>query len=465
MLDWLPWSHVSGACNQFATLMQRRQLLHRRRPAHAGPVRGVAAQHQGNSAELLHQRAVRLRDAGRCAGAGRGAAPSNSSASCASRCTAAPACRRRCTTASSGSRSRRSASASSSRRATAPPRPRRAACRSTFPTEAVGIGLPMPGMTLKLVPNGPRYEVRVRGQIVTPGYLVQPGGESRHLRRGRLLPHRRHGAAPRPGRHPEGTAVRGSPGRGLQARHRFLGRRRQAACRVPGSVRAVDRRRRGLRREPVVRRDARLAEGAAHAGTARPNCGRGCRRSMRVAARASASSGSSCSSNRRAPTSTKCRTRARSTSGSPSPAAPLTSSACTNECPAPTSSCRRARTSAATTDQRMRSVDDGHQRLCRSGHGRQSRHRRSASCGCCSSRAPRRCTSAAAIRPPRRTSSNSTRDVASRSSSTSRITTRWRARPRDMRRRQPGRQQRRPVHATRRCSAQPTCRSRGRKWK
>jgi feruloyl-CoA synthase len=41
-----------------------------------------------------------------------------------------------------------------------------------FPTETVGIGLPMPGMTLKLVPNGPRYEVRVRGQIVTPGYLA-----------------------------------------------------------------------------------------------------------------------------------------------------------------------------------------------------------------------------------------------------------------------------------------------------
>ncbi|HEX6572285.1 MAG TPA: hypothetical protein VF055_09695, partial [Steroidobacteraceae bacterium] len=33
---------------------------------------------------------------------------------------------------------------------------------------------PMPGMTLKLVPRGPRYEVLVRGQIVTPGYLGSP---------------------------------------------------------------------------------------------------------------------------------------------------------------------------------------------------------------------------------------------------------------------------------------------------
>lgn len=44
-----------------------------------------------------------------------------------------------------------------------------------FPTEEVGIGLPMPGATVKLVPAGDRYEVRVRGQIVMPGYLDSPG--------------------------------------------------------------------------------------------------------------------------------------------------------------------------------------------------------------------------------------------------------------------------------------------------
>lgn len=43
-----------------------------------------------------------------------------------------------------------------------------------FPTEEVGIGLPMPGLTLKLVPSGPRYEVRLRGQMVMPGYLSNP---------------------------------------------------------------------------------------------------------------------------------------------------------------------------------------------------------------------------------------------------------------------------------------------------
>ncbi|MES5483324.1 AMP-binding protein [Bradyrhizobium sp. INPA03-11B] len=42
-------------------------------------------------------------------------------------------------------------------------------------TERVGlIGLPMPGITLKLVPNGPKLEVRVKGPSVMPGYLGDP---------------------------------------------------------------------------------------------------------------------------------------------------------------------------------------------------------------------------------------------------------------------------------------------------
>jgi feruloyl-CoA synthase len=42
-------------------------------------------------------------------------------------------------------------------------------------TERVGlIGLPLPGITLKLVPNGQKFEVRVKGPTVTPGYLGRP---------------------------------------------------------------------------------------------------------------------------------------------------------------------------------------------------------------------------------------------------------------------------------------------------
>ena len=42
-------------------------------------------------------------------------------------------------------------------------------------TERVGlIGLPFPGVELKMVPSGPIYELRLRGVNVTPGYYRQP---------------------------------------------------------------------------------------------------------------------------------------------------------------------------------------------------------------------------------------------------------------------------------------------------
>lgn len=43
-----------------------------------------------------------------------------------------------------------------------------------FDSEEVGIGLPMPGLSIKLVPLDGRYEIRMKGQMVTPGYLHEP---------------------------------------------------------------------------------------------------------------------------------------------------------------------------------------------------------------------------------------------------------------------------------------------------
>lgn len=43
-----------------------------------------------------------------------------------------------------------------------------------FATERVGIGLPMPGTVAKLVPVDDRYEIRIGGPIVTHGYLGDP---------------------------------------------------------------------------------------------------------------------------------------------------------------------------------------------------------------------------------------------------------------------------------------------------
>lgn len=44
-----------------------------------------------------------------------------------------------------------------------------------FPIERAGvIGLPAPGVEVKLIPSGPKLELRVRGPNVTPGYLGRP---------------------------------------------------------------------------------------------------------------------------------------------------------------------------------------------------------------------------------------------------------------------------------------------------
>ncbi len=44
-----------------------------------------------------------------------------------------------------------------------------------FPMEKAGvIGLPCPGVTIKMVPNGGKFELRVKGPNVTPGYLNRP---------------------------------------------------------------------------------------------------------------------------------------------------------------------------------------------------------------------------------------------------------------------------------------------------
>lgn len=47
-------------------------------------------------------------------------------------------------------------------------------CAIHFETDKVGIGLPGPGVEVKLVPNGERYEVRLRGPMLMKGYLDEP---------------------------------------------------------------------------------------------------------------------------------------------------------------------------------------------------------------------------------------------------------------------------------------------------
>jgi feruloyl-CoA synthase len=43
-----------------------------------------------------------------------------------------------------------------------------------FETDKVGLGVPMPGISVKLVPVDERYEVRIAGPVITAGYLRDP---------------------------------------------------------------------------------------------------------------------------------------------------------------------------------------------------------------------------------------------------------------------------------------------------
>lgn len=47
-------------------------------------------------------------------------------------------------------------------------------CAIHFETDKVGIGLPGPGVEMKLVPTGERYEARLRGPMLMQGYLDEP---------------------------------------------------------------------------------------------------------------------------------------------------------------------------------------------------------------------------------------------------------------------------------------------------
>ena len=44
----------------------------------------------------------------------------------------------------------------------------------TLDTQRAAIGTPVPGVTVKLVPSGDKYEMRVRGPNITPGYVGRP---------------------------------------------------------------------------------------------------------------------------------------------------------------------------------------------------------------------------------------------------------------------------------------------------
>ena len=174
LCDWLPWNHTFGGNHNFGIdALQRRHALHRRRRADARPgSTTTVGQPARDRAHRVLQRAAGLRDA--AAGAARRRRPprSASSAGCRSCSTPPPACARRSRTSidalaveACGERVPWVTGLGATE--TAP----FALCTGRDADAGSGrVGVPAPGVELKLVPVGAELEARVRGPNVTPGY-------------------------------------------------------------------------------------------------------------------------------------------------------------------------------------------------------------------------------------------------------------------------------------------------------
>ena len=105
--------------------------------------------------------------------------------------------------------------------------------------DSTNMGVPVPGVELKLVPNDGKLEARVKGPNIMPGYWRQPELTAKVFdAEGYYCL----GDAVRfedPADPREGPAVRRPHRRGLQAGDRHLGQRRAAAGAVPGALRAL----------------------------------------------------------------------------------------------------------------------------------------------------------------------------------------------------------------------------------
>ena len=146
---------------------------------------------------------------------------------------------------------------------------------------AGNIGLPLPGLELKFIPNGQKLELRARGVTIFPGYrnaphlTAQAFDDEGYYRIGDA------GLIADPARPESGVIFDGRVGRGLQADHRHLGERGHAAHQnsqragAAGAGRGDHRARpqRGLRAGVPVAAGARAA-GRRTAATHRRRAGR-----------------------------------------------------------------------------------------------------------------------------------------------------------------------------------------------
>ncbi len=131
-----------------------------------------------------------------------------------------------------------------------------------WPTDRVGlIGLPHPGYDLKLVPlDDERYEVRVRSEAVTPGYLGMPEQTAEMLDEEGYFHMGDAASFLSPDDPLARTGVCGANFGRIQAGHRHLRPRRGTARSAAGGGRAAGAISGAVRRRRGVCRPARMAE-------------------------------------------------------------------------------------------------------------------------------------------------------------------------------------------------------------
>ena len=193
LCDWLPWNHIFGGNHNFGIVLYNGGTLY---IDEGKPMPGAFDDHGAQPARgRVHrvlQRAARLRDAGAAAARRRRAA----------RALLPPGAR----SCSTPPRAWASGSGTSCR--SSPSRPAASACRmvtglgatesapfalciASDDARAGMVGLPVPGVELKLVPVGDKLEARLRGPNITPGFWRDPELTRVGVRRGGLLPARR----------------------------------------------------------------------------------------------------------------------------------------------------------------------------------------------------------------------------------------------------------------------------------
>ncbi len=176
LVDWLPWNHTFGTNFNFNQVLRHGGTMY----IDAGkPAPGKLDITLKNLREIQQtralQRAARLRHAAAGAGSRRRLRPPR-----VREARRHLLCRRGVAAASVGSGSRRwrssiAASGCRSSRRSARPRPRRSRASATGrrPISAAS-GCRCRAATIKLVPDGGKLEMRVRGANVTPGYYRRP---------------------------------------------------------------------------------------------------------------------------------------------------------------------------------------------------------------------------------------------------------------------------------------------------